>query len=370
MQIYKYPQTDLNQQNLDWIVNAVKDLQEKIAAGSAGIAVITSASDMTDPNMIYIYRGSEPGYNYDHWYYWDTGITSFVDGGAWGMDMSMLPLSIANGGTGSANASDARTALGITPANIGAVATSSLPLSISNGGTGKTSAAQARSALGITPSNIGAVATADLPLAIASGGTGAITAPAAAGALAVPSMGEAPAKITSGEDIDDYCTPGSFAVTDSGVAASLSNWPAGSNAGVLRVLNALGNNKILGDSWLYLLQEITDQNGVLYRRAGGSGSGTTVTWGSWSQEITAGKTIVYETIPTNTYTVPANGSYSVRTLTVPSGYTYFCDAVYCTSWEVVPNVVDFNGSLTLVLSNVATTSKSDTVGGRIYYIKL
>lgn len=172
MQHNYYPQTDLNQQNLGWLIKAVKDLQAQSGSGSAGIAVITSSADMTDQSVIYIYRGSEAGYNYDHWYYYDTGLGAWTDGGPFGFDTSLLPISIANGGTGEQTAAAARTALGITPANIGAEpAFTKLP--ISKGGTNATTAASARSELGITPANIGAVSTADLPLSVANGGTGA-----------------------------------------------------------------------------------------------------------------------------------------------------------------------------------------------------
>ena len=102
-----------------------------------------------------------------------------------------LPLSIANGGTGATSASAARTALGITPANIGAAASShnhsasnitSGTLTIARGGTGATTAADARTALGITPANIGAAASSHNhsatnitsgTLPVSRGGTGA-----------------------------------------------------------------------------------------------------------------------------------------------------------------------------------------------------
>lgn len=58
---------------------------------------------------------------------------------------------IAHGGTNATTAADARTSLGITPANIGAVAASSI-IDIAHGGTGESTAVEARAALGAAAS--------------------------------------------------------------------------------------------------------------------------------------------------------------------------------------------------------------------------
>lgn len=84
---------------------------------------------------------------------------------------STIPVSL--GGTGSASASAALTALGAQP-----VLSSSSPLGISAGGTGSTTASAALTALGAQP-----VLTSGAPLAITLGGTGAADAASALSAL-------------------------------------------------------------------------------------------------------------------------------------------------------------------------------------------
>lgn len=94
------------------------------------------------------------------------------------LSIDRLPtVTVAKGGTGATTAAQARTNLGITPANIGAAASShnhsasnitSGTLPVSRGGTGQTSAAAVRNSLGLG-NTTGAVP-------IANGGTGATTA--------------------------------------------------------------------------------------------------------------------------------------------------------------------------------------------------
>ena len=102
----------------------------------------------------------------------------------WPLEL-LSPLAVTQGGTGANNASSARSKLDITPANIGAAASShthtqtqiSGTVPISKGGTGATTAASARSTLGITPANIGAAPAnhshpaTSLPFKIARGST-------------------------------------------------------------------------------------------------------------------------------------------------------------------------------------------------------
>ena len=111
------------------------------------------------------------------------------------------PLDIAGGGTGASSASAARTALGITPANIGAAASShnhsasnitSGTLPVARGGTGQTTAAGIRNSLGLGNT------TGALP--IANGGTGATTA-----AQARANLGIGDIELNFPTDNDELC---------------------------------------------------------------------------------------------------------------------------------------------------------------------
>ena len=106
-------------------------------------------------------------------------------------------LPIANGGTGATTATAARIALGLAGDDTGTV-------DISVGGTGATNAADARTNLKITPANIGAAASSHNhsaanitsgTLPIARGGTGATTAVNALKALGI-TMGTSDAPTT------------------------------------------------------------------------------------------------------------------------------------------------------------------------------
>ena len=122
-----WPYSDVHQLNLDWILKVIKEIKGKtdeidaavetaqqeaeaasqseinaaasrdaaqLAAGNAqnfynqvlyltGSAVVANqASDMSDTSKVYIYVGSEAGYNTDHWYYYDGN--NWVDGGMYG----------------------------------------------------------------------------------------------------------------------------------------------------------------------------------------------------------------------------------------------------------------------------------------------
>lgn len=45
--------------------------------------MVTTAAQMTDTDKIYVYVGSEAGWNNGHWYYYDAGTSAWVDGGVY-----------------------------------------------------------------------------------------------------------------------------------------------------------------------------------------------------------------------------------------------------------------------------------------------
>ena len=61
----------------------IAQILETVTTYKGQPVVVTSAEDMTEENVIYLYMGEEEGYNADHWYYYDTENETWTDGGAY-----------------------------------------------------------------------------------------------------------------------------------------------------------------------------------------------------------------------------------------------------------------------------------------------
>ena len=98
-------------------------------------------------------------------------------------------------------------------------------------------------------------------------------------------LGETISAIPQNSDIDDYYLPGAYRIATSASAATMTNLPS-PNAGVLFVRSGVGTAISASSTWKYLVQEYMTYSGLLFLRAGTSGSGTSVTWGSWYRYLT------------------------------------------------------------------------------------
>lgn len=61
----------------------IAQILETVTTYKGQPVVVTSAEDMTEETVIYLYMGDEEGYNADHWYYYDTETETWTDGGAY-----------------------------------------------------------------------------------------------------------------------------------------------------------------------------------------------------------------------------------------------------------------------------------------------
>lgn len=61
----------------------IAQILETVTTYKGQPVVVTSAEDMTEETVIYLYMGDEEGYNADHWYYYDTENETWTDGGAY-----------------------------------------------------------------------------------------------------------------------------------------------------------------------------------------------------------------------------------------------------------------------------------------------
>ena len=169
------------------------------------------------------------------------------------MAQTLQQVGIENGGTGATSAAAARTALGITPANIGALATSGGTISgnltvsgsltvgtyattvpISAGGTGQTTVAGARNALGLGNTS-GA-------LPIANGGTGQSTVEGVRNALGLGNTSGALPIANGGTGATTVAAArNALGLGNTGGALPMANGGTGASAGTIGLKNLLAD---------------------------------------------------------------------------------------------------------------------------------
>lgn len=71
---------DLETADKSTIVAAINEAAQS-GGGSGGITVVDTVAEMVDTEAVYLYNGTETGYTSGHWYFYDTGTSSWTDGG-------------------------------------------------------------------------------------------------------------------------------------------------------------------------------------------------------------------------------------------------------------------------------------------------
>lgn len=63
------------------LVAAINEAAQSGGSGNGGITVVDTVAEMTDTSSVYLYNGTETGYTAGHWYFYNTGTSSWTDGG-------------------------------------------------------------------------------------------------------------------------------------------------------------------------------------------------------------------------------------------------------------------------------------------------
>lgn len=94
-----FPGTNMHDLDLDWILRVIRRMEGEVNAfikNWSSPKTVSSYQDFTDPNLIYLYVGSEIGYNTNHWYYYDPDTNAWTDGGLFGSAVVDSALSLTS----------------------------------------------------------------------------------------------------------------------------------------------------------------------------------------------------------------------------------------------------------------------------------
>lgn len=217
------------------------------------------------------------------------------------------------------------------------------------------------------------------PLPITSGGTGAGSKSTAAENLCVMPLGEVFSAIPNNSDIDDYYLPGTYRIGTIASAATMVNLPS-SSAGVLYVRSGVGGAISASSTYKYIVQDYLAYTGQLYTRMGNSGSGTTVSWGSWSRYLTTASLplsisdvgCVTEVVTMPQLSLPASGTAHDSKDVSKTGYTPVGIVGITGSGTTGCNIMEFYLSGTTAsiwVTNNTATAKTPTYKLTILYFK-
>lgn len=87
----KYPMTNFHELNLSWVLDKICELDMEVTEfikNWQSPTLAYNSGDFKNKKLVYLYVGNEVGWSYGHWYYYNTSVNGWVDGGDYGNAVS------------------------------------------------------------------------------------------------------------------------------------------------------------------------------------------------------------------------------------------------------------------------------------------